>query len=76
MQVMVARVAAASKCREKCKKPEKPIFVGIPKETPPSYVPLYPLPSAPLHPPSEGEAASDGGGPSSTYAYKAGRRSP
>jgi hypothetical protein len=31
-RVMVARVAAASKCREKCKKPEKPITVGDPKE--------------------------------------------
>jgi hypothetical protein len=27
--------AAASKCREKCKKPEKPILVGDPEETPP-----------------------------------------
>jgi hypothetical protein len=35
-------VAAASKCREKCKKPEKPILVGDPEETPPPYVPLYP----------------------------------
>jgi hypothetical protein len=29
---MVARVAAASKYREKCKKPEKPILVGDPKD--------------------------------------------
>jgi hypothetical protein len=39
---MVARMAAASKCREKCKKPEEPILVGDPKETPFPYVPLYP----------------------------------
>jgi hypothetical protein len=31
---MVARVAAASKYREKCKKPEKPILVGGPLESP------------------------------------------
>jgi hypothetical protein len=37
---MVARVTAASKCREKCKKPEKPIIVGDPKESLPPYVPL------------------------------------
>jgi hypothetical protein len=40
-RVMVARVATASKCREKCKKAEKPILVGESKETPPPYVPLY-----------------------------------
>jgi hypothetical protein len=40
---MIARVAEASKCREKCKKPEIPILVGDPKKTPPYYVPLYPL---------------------------------
>jgi hypothetical protein len=61
-RVMVARVAAASKCREKCKKPEKPILVGEPEETPPPYVQLY-LPillsSIPLPTPLEGEAASD-----------------
>jgi hypothetical protein len=27
-RAMIARVAAASKYREKCKKPEKPILVG------------------------------------------------
>jgi hypothetical protein len=32
-RVLVARVSADSKCREKCKKPE----------TMPPYVPLYPL---------------------------------
>jgi hypothetical protein len=42
-RVMVARVAAAPKCRENCKKPEKPTLVGYPEETPPPYVPLYPL---------------------------------
>jgi hypothetical protein len=38
-------VAAASKYREKCKKPEKPILVGDPEESPlpPHYVPLYRL---------------------------------
>jgi hypothetical protein len=30
---MVARTAAASNCRRKCKKPEKPILVGEPKES-------------------------------------------
>jgi hypothetical protein len=40
---MVAWVAAASKFREKCKKPEKPMLAGDPKETPTSYVPMYPL---------------------------------
>jgi hypothetical protein len=30
---MVAKVAAASKCREKCKKPEKSTLVGDPEET-------------------------------------------
>jgi hypothetical protein len=33
-RVMVARVATASKCREKCKKPEEPIFVGDLEEFP------------------------------------------
>jgi hypothetical protein len=46
-RVMVARLAAASKYREKCKKPEKHILAGNPKETSPPYVPLYP----PLSPP-------------------------
>jgi hypothetical protein len=40
---MAARMAAASKYREKCKKPEKPILAGHPEETLPPYVPLYPL---------------------------------
>jgi hypothetical protein len=40
---MVAKVAAASKCRKKCKKPEKPPLVRDSKETPYPYVPLYPL---------------------------------
>jgi hypothetical protein len=40
---MVARQAAASKYREKYKKPEKLILVGNPKECPPHYVPLYRL---------------------------------
>jgi hypothetical protein len=42
-RVMVARMAAASKCREKCKKPEKPILAGNPKETLPPNMPLYPI---------------------------------
>jgi hypothetical protein len=42
-RVMVARAAAASKYRGKCKKPEKSILVGDPKESPPPYVPLYKL---------------------------------
>jgi hypothetical protein len=42
-RVIVARMEAASKCREKCKKPEKPILAGDPKEIPTHYVPLYPL---------------------------------
>jgi hypothetical protein len=41
--VMVARVAAAPKYRIQCKKPEKSILVGNPKESPPPYVPLYRL---------------------------------
>jgi hypothetical protein len=64
--VMVARVTAGSKCREKCKKAEKHILVGDPERTLSPYVPLYP----PLPPPftssppsSEGEAASDGEAP-------------
>jgi hypothetical protein len=40
---MVARVAAASKYREKCKKPEKPILVEDPKESSPPYVSLHRL---------------------------------
>jgi hypothetical protein len=35
-RVMVARVVAASKYREKCKKHEKPMSVGDPTESPPS----------------------------------------
>jgi hypothetical protein len=61
-RVMVARMAAASKCREKCKKPEKPILAGDSKGTPTPLLPLYPplpLPSASSPPPSEEEAASD-----------------
>jgi hypothetical protein len=43
--IMVARVAAASMCREKTK---EPILAKEPKKTPPPYVPLYPpLPPAP-----------------------------
>jgi hypothetical protein len=42
-KVMVARVAAASKCRGKYKKPEKPTLACDPKETLPPYVPLSPL---------------------------------
>jgi hypothetical protein len=42
-RVTVARVAAASMYREKCKKPENPILVGDPEESPPPYVPLYRL---------------------------------
>jgi hypothetical protein len=33
-RVMVARVVAASKYREKCKKPEKPKLAGDPEESP------------------------------------------
>jgi type II secretory pathway component PulJ len=33
-RVMIARVRAASKCREKCKKSEKPILVGDPQGNP------------------------------------------
>jgi hypothetical protein len=65
-RVMVARVAAASTCRENCKKLEKPILVGDPEGTPPPYGPLYPPlppPSKSSPPPSEGEAASDGKAP-------------
>jgi hypothetical protein len=40
---MVARAAAASKYREKCKKLEKLILVGDPEESPHPYVPLYRL---------------------------------
>jgi hypothetical protein len=36
--VMVARVAATSMCRDKCKKLEKPILVGDPEETLTPYV--------------------------------------
>jgi hypothetical protein len=42
-RIMVARMAAASKCREKCEKPEKPILAGNPKETLPPNMPLYPI---------------------------------
>jgi hypothetical protein len=42
-KVMVARVAAASKYREKCKNPEKPILVGDPEESLPPFVPLFRL---------------------------------
>jgi hypothetical protein len=42
-RVMVARAAAPSKYRGKCKKPEKSILVGDPKESLPPYVPLYKL---------------------------------
>jgi hypothetical protein len=56
---MVTRVAAASKFREKFKKPEKLILVRETEETLHPYVPLYPLHSALLPPPLEGEAASD-----------------
>jgi hypothetical protein len=58
-RVMVARVAVASKCREKCKNLEKHISLEDPEETPSSYVPLYSSPSAPSPPPSEGETTSD-----------------
>jgi hypothetical protein len=34
-KLMVARVAAASKYRGKCKQPEKPILMGCPEESPP-----------------------------------------
>jgi hypothetical protein len=37
--IMVARVAAASKCREKAK---EPILAEEPEDIPPPYVPLYP----------------------------------
>jgi hypothetical protein len=40
-RVMVARVTAASKCREKCLK--KSILARHHKESLPLYVPLYPL---------------------------------
>jgi hypothetical protein len=41
---MAARVAAASKCREKTK---EPILAEEPQEVPPPHVPLYPpLPPA------------------------------
>jgi hypothetical protein len=59
-RVMVARVATASKCKEKCKKPKKPTLAGDPEETLPPYVSLYlplPLPSAPLPLLLEGEAS-------------------
>jgi hypothetical protein len=42
-RVMIARAAAASKYREKCKKPEKPILVGTPRSSCLLYVPLYRL---------------------------------
>jgi hypothetical protein len=49
-RIMVARVAATSKCREKTK---EPILAEKPEEMPPPYVPLYPpLPPAPSSAPS------------------------
>jgi hypothetical protein len=42
-KVIVARVATASKYREKCEKQEKPILVGGPNESLPLYVLLYGL---------------------------------
>jgi hypothetical protein len=44
-RVMVDRVAAASKCREKCKKPKKPTLVGGPEESLLPCVPLHRLQS-------------------------------
>jgi hypothetical protein len=38
---MVARMAKTSRCRKKCKKPEKPLLAGNPEEISPPYVPLY-----------------------------------
>jgi hypothetical protein len=44
-KIMVSRLPATCKCREKIK---KPILAKEPKEIPPPYVPLYPpLPLAP-----------------------------
>jgi hypothetical protein len=44
-RIMVPRVAATSKCREKTK---EPILAKEPEEVPPPYVPLYPpLPPVP-----------------------------
>jgi hypothetical protein len=49
-RIIVARVAAASKCKEKAK---EPILVEEPEEVPPPYVPLYPpLPPVPSSAPS------------------------
>jgi hypothetical protein len=69
-RVIVARVDAASKCRKKGKKPEKPILVADLKETPPPYVLLYPPPSAPLPSPLEWEATSDGEAPARNMPTK------
>jgi hypothetical protein len=57
-RIMVARVAATSKCREKTK---EPILAEEPEEVLPPYVPLHPpLPptpsAAPLPPTLDGEA--------------------
>jgi hypothetical protein len=42
-RIIVARTAASSKYREKCKRPEKPILMGDPEESPHPYVTLYRL---------------------------------
>jgi hypothetical protein len=42
-RVMVSRATAASKYRKKCKKSEKAILMGDPKESPRPYVPQFRL---------------------------------
>jgi hypothetical protein len=58
---MVTRVAATSKCREKCKNPEKPKLVGDTEGTP-TFATVLPLPppSTSSFPPLEVETTSNG----------------
>jgi hypothetical protein len=75
--IMVAKVAAASKYREKCKKPEKSILAGKPKETLPlcTTVPTFAT-AFHLFVSTLGRGSSiRQGSPSRLYAYKAGSRS-
>jgi hypothetical protein len=75
---MVASEAAASKCKEKCKKPEKPTLVGDSNKTHPFIchcthfaTTFYPFTS------TLGRGSSiRQRSPSSKYIYKAGTRCP
>jgi hypothetical protein len=75
-RVMEARVAAASKYREKCKKQEKPTLAGGPQGDPTPSCATVPAAFCPFTSTLRRGSSIRRGSPSNNFTYKARPRSP